>query len=461
MILSRFSIRGKLNILLMLALAAVLLVSTPFVVDQVDRAQSAGRTADTARNARELGELVWELQRERLVTVVYLAAPNASSEEMVRQQRHVDDAAAHVRSALGGEMSDELTSALVRLGSLQELRQNALRRGISPDGVARTFHAVIGSLVDALRLVPQRTGDAEGTRQLTALEALLRANEFGALRGMALIATAVDPQTGAVLLEDASAQAPMFVERFVQQADIEHAGPVVEVDQGEAARRVDALAAQVEDGPAPTSREVYVTDVFAGVEAQSSLRRSVQDQVTSQIADAATTRATASRRTAWTIGLGAALLFGLLAALAIALSRAIAKPLRSLTTAATNVADLADRELVRVVDSEQVDSQIPQLASIDVATKDELGELAAAFNRVQSTAAELVERQAVSRRNVSLMFANVAQRTQNLVGRQLALVDQLERDEEDAQVLASLWRLDHLSTRLQANRGQPARRGWR
>ena len=160
MILSRFSIRGKLNILLMLALAAVLLVSTPFVVDQVDRAQSAGRTADTARNARELGELVWELQRERLVTAVYLAAPNASSEEMVRQQRHVDDAAAQVRSALGGQMSDELTSALVRLGSLQELRQSALRRGTSPDGVARTFHAVIGSLVDALRLVPQKTGDA-------------------------------------------------------------------------------------------------------------------------------------------------------------------------------------------------------------------------------------------------------------------------------------------------------------
>jgi signal transduction histidine kinase len=448
MILSRFSIRGKLNILLMLALAAVLLVATPFVVDQVGKAQSAGRTADTARNARELGALVGELQRERLVTAAYLATPNAGSEEMVRQQRHVDEAAANVRSALGAQMSDELASALVRLGSLQELRQSALRRGVSPDGVARTFHAVIGALVDALRLVPQRTGDAEGTRQLTALEALLRGNEFGALRGMALIATAVDPQTGSVLLDDASAQAPMFIERFVQQADVEHAGLVVKVDQGDAARRVDELASQVTDGRVPTSREAYVTDVFTGVEAQSGLRRSVQDQVTSQIADAATNRATDARRVAWTIGLSTALLFGLLATLAIALSRSIANPLRSLTTAATNVADLADRELVRVVDSEEVDGQVPQLASIDVTTKDELGELAAAFNRVQSTATELVERQAVSRRNVSLMFANVAQRTQNLVGRQLTLVDQLERNEQDAQVLASLWRLDHLSTRL-------------
>src|SRR4051812_23842759 len=108
MILSRFSIRGKLNILLMLALAAVLLVAVPFVVDQVDKAQSAGRTADTARNARELGALVGDLQRERLVTAAYLANPNTGSEEMVRQQRRVDATAANVRSTLGPQMSDEL-----------------------------------------------------------------------------------------------------------------------------------------------------------------------------------------------------------------------------------------------------------------------------------------------------------------------------------------------------------------
>jgi signal transduction histidine kinase len=46
------------------------------------------------------------------------------------------------------------------------------------------------------------------------------------------------------------------------------------------------------------------------------------------------------------------------------------------------------------------------------------------------------------------MFANVAQRTQNLVGRQLALVDELEHNEQDGRLLASPYRLDHLSTRL-------------
>jgi len=63
----------------------------------------------------------------------------------------------------------------------------------------------------------------------------------------------------------------------------------------------------------------------------------------------------------------------------------------------------------------------------------------------------LLERQVTTRRNVSLMFANVAQRTQNLVRRQLALVDELERDEQNTRLLTKLYRLDHLSTRLRRN----------
>ena len=46
------------------------------------------------------------------------------------------------------------------------------------------------------------------------------------------------------------------------------------------------------------------------------------------------------------------------------------------------------------------------------------------------------------------MFANVARRTQNLVHRQLAVVDELERNEQDPNLLNGLYRLDHLSTRL-------------
>lgn len=51
-------IRGKLNLLLMLPLTAVVLVSVPYVAGQVGNAQSAGQTSDTAGQAHKLGSLV-------------------------------------------------------------------------------------------------------------------------------------------------------------------------------------------------------------------------------------------------------------------------------------------------------------------------------------------------------------------------------------------------------------------
>jgi signal transduction histidine kinase len=447
-ILGRFGIGAKLNILLLLALATVLLVSVPFVTSQIANARSAGDTATVARDARELGGLIWELQRERLVTAAYLASPTAASTDLADQQRKVDSTADEVRSALGPNASDELSASLVRLGSLREPRQNALLRGISPDRVARTYHAVISALIDALQLVPQDTGDAEGTRQLAALDALLRANEFNAEREMALIAAAVDPQTGLVLLGDASAQAPLFIEQFVQQADAGQAALVVQVDQGDGAHRIDDLAKELSTRRVGSPPEPFVSSAFTAAQSELTSRRTVQDQVTSQIADAATTRASRASHVALAVGVGAIVLFGLVAALAVALSRSIANPLRRLTSAATSVADLADSELTRVTDSEESDEEVAHLPPIEVTSGDEIGQLAAAFNRVQSTATMLVQRQAVRRNNVSMMFANVAQRTQNLVGRQLALVDELERNEQDGRLLASLYQLDHLSTRL-------------
>ncbi|MEV6639912.1 nitrate- and nitrite sensing domain-containing protein [Amycolatopsis sp. NPDC051371] len=454
-ILARLGIRGKLNLLLLPPLVAVVLVSVPFVLTQASSAVAATQSATVARHTQQLGGLVWQLQRERLLTGAYVATPSMSADQMLRQQKTVNAAVEDVRSSLGADAPDELSAALTRIGSLNELRQNAERRGVALDSVARTYHAVIGAVIDSLRLVPQLTSDAEGTRELTALEALLRANEENSLRGMALIVTAVSPEAGRSILDDATQQAPIFTDRFVQQADDDtdrdQSALVVNVEQSDAGRRIDDLASQVGNPRDAAGTTQYVTDVLTASESQAGQRKLVQERVTGEIADAATGRADAGTRLAWLVGVGAGLLFLLVAFLAVAVSRSIALPLRRLTTAATSVADLAGTELVRVTDTEEAEEQVPRLATIDVVSSDELGELAAAFNRVQTTAAELVERQALTRRNTSLMFANVAKRTQNLVGRQLALIDEVERNEQDTRLLASLYRLDHLSTRLRRN----------
>lgn len=450
-ILARLGIRGKLNLLLLPPLVAVVLVSVPFVLTQASSAVAATQSATVARHTQQLGGLVWQLQRERLLTGAYVATPSMSADQMLQQQKTVNAAVESVRSSLGPDAPDELSSALTRIGSLDELRQNAVRRGVALDSVARTYHALIGAVIDSLRLVPQLTSDAEGTRELTALEALLRANEENSLRGMALIVTAVSPEAGRSILDDATQQAPIFTDRFVQQAGSDQSALVVNVEQSTAGRRIEDLATQVGNPRTASGTSQYLADVLAESESQAGQRKLVQERVTGEIADAANDRADAGTRLAWLVGAGAGLLFLLVAFLAVAVSRSIALPLRRLTTAATSVADLAGTELVRVTDTEEAEEQVPRLATIDVVSSDELGKLAAAFNRVQTTAAELVERQALTRRNTSLMFANVAKRTQNLVGRQLALIDEVERNEQDTRLLASLYRLDHLSTRLRRN----------
>lgn len=438
------SIGRKLNLLIVPPLVAAVLVAVPFLLGQAGDAGSAAGTAESARQVRELGNLIWELQQERVLTAAHLASPADDGANLKRLHGDVDKAAEGVHAALGSTMSDELTNALVRLGSLAGLRQNALRGGASSDGVARTYHAVINAVIDSLRLVPQRTGDAEGTRQLTALEALLRAAEQHSLRDTGLIIAAANRQTGQALLNDAVLQARAFTERFVQQADAEHAALVVTVEEGTEARRVDELTTRLPAEPSPA----FAAEALAAVTAQAELRKVAQDRVTDEVTAAAAARASQADVVAWTVGLGGAALFVLVVWLVIAVRRSIANPLRRLTDAAGAVADLAGRELVRVSDTEVPDEQVPRLSEIDASSGNELGRLAEAFNRVQGTAAQLVERQAITRRNVSLMFANVARRTRSLVSRQLALVDELERDEQNERMLASLYQLDHLSTRL-------------
>src|SRR4029453_3141146 len=155
MIFNRLHVRGKLNLLILLPLSALLVVATPFVIIEAGSAGSAAATAGSARNAESLSNLIWHLQRERLLTAAYLVSADTGSD--LRQQHAAVDAAARVGQAeLGSTMSDELGGALIRLGSVRELREAALQRGTSVDSVARAYHAIIQGLIHPLRLLPPR-----------------------------------------------------------------------------------------------------------------------------------------------------------------------------------------------------------------------------------------------------------------------------------------------------------------
>ena len=152
------------------------------------------------------------------------------------------------------------------------------------------------------------------------------------------------------------------------------------------------------------------------------------------------------------IGLALVALVGALV-LTWLVSRSITGPLRSLTAQAKAMAgDRLPRAVIEVLQTPLgEDVAMPQVAPVRVNTRDEVVEVAQALNTVQDTALGLAVEQAVLRRNIADSFVNLGRRNQNLLVRQLDFITSLERVETDPDVLANLFRLDHLATRMRRN----------
>lgn len=78
----------------------------------------------------------------------------------------------------------------------------------------------------------------------------------------------------------------------------------------------------------------------------------------------------------------------------------------------------------------------------------EIANVAQAFSSVQRTAAEAAVGQASLRKGVNRVFVNLSMRNQSLLHRQLSMLDTMERATSDPAMLADLFRLDHVTTRM-------------
>ena len=115
---------------------------------------------------------------------------------------------------------------------------------------------------------------------------------------------------------------------------------------------------------------------------------------------------------------------------------------------------------------EQVDVAA-EVAPLDLGD-DEIGQVASAFNLAQKTAIAAAVGEAQARAGLRTVFLNIAHRSQGIVHRQLNLLDQAERSQEDPDQLSLLFELDHLTTRARRNAenlvilgGGQAGRQWR
>ncbi|MGW7355040.1 nitrate- and nitrite sensing domain-containing protein [Streptomyces sp. NPDC054784] len=136
---------------------------------------------------------------------------------------------------------------------------------------------------------------------------------------------------------------------------------------------------------------------------------------------------------------------------AFVVARSMVRSLRRLQDTAQEVARQRLPELVRQMsesDPQDVDTSVE---SVGVHSRDEIGKVASAFDDVHREAVRLAGEQALLRGNVNAMFTNLSRRSQGLIQRQLSLISELESREADPDQLSSLFKLDHLATRMRRN----------
>jgi signal transduction histidine kinase len=126
--------------------------------------------------------------------------------------------------------------------------------------------------------------------------------------------------------------------------------------------------------------------------------------------------------------------------------------LRSLNILRRTALEVAEHQLPDVVASiDKGNLTGLDIEPVPVHTHEELGQLARAFDAVHGQAVRSAVGQATLRSNLRNIFINLSRRSQSLVERQLRLMERLERNEEDPQQLANLFKLDHLATRMRRN----------
>ena len=132
-------------------------------------------------------------------------------------------------------------------------------------------------------------------------------------------------------------------------------------------------------------------------------------------------------------------------------ARSLIRPLRKLRSDALDVAGHRLPEMVRRLSQSEGADEGVEIEPIGVTSTDEIGEVARAFDQVHREAVRLAADEAMLRGNLNAMFINLSRRSQSLIERQLSLIDSLEQSEQDPGRLSSLFRLDHLATRMRRN----------
>jgi signal transduction histidine kinase len=444
-------------------LAAVLLVPTVValaagvlrIVDQAGAAPAYARIAQIARVQQQLSDLIGALAHERDLATAFVARGRLGDKrELEAQLRAVDNGVRVVAGATGQVPGlDFARSPIAALGALGPLRAS-VTTGFGPVEVVVTEYSdAIDPLIELDSALTRQLDDVAVTNDAAAVHALVAAREQisrqHAIVLAALYANRLGPaqlddlRTAAVRLtteQDAVREALAPAERANAVAGV---GPDAELSRQRLLQLIlnrGGLGEPLNTSPQDWDQRnaVVVTNIST---VEKELRQRIE-RTAQALLDHVRTAA----------GLNSVILFFALALgvlVGIFVTRALLRPLGVLKRTAL---DVADRRLPEAM-ARIRDGELPGAAvePVPVGTREEIGQVARAFDEVHSQAVRLASEQAQLRANVNDIFVNLSRRTQGLVERQLKLIDRLESSEQDPQQLDNLFQLDHLATRMRRN----------
>ncbi|HEY8544129.1 MAG TPA: nitrate- and nitrite sensing domain-containing protein, partial [Acidimicrobiales bacterium] len=474
--LQRFPIRVKLAIALAVPLLALLVVAVFEALNTRSSASEIDQQADLATTAIGIESLPSSLEDERNSAAIYLVG---------------------LENTPGLEFKDNATARADTDESLAEFQAFLRRRGGAAEEAYRPALEGMAAELAALRQQvdeftgERRTQNIDFTRQVFDGYTALLTPLFDTNRQVALEVDNPELRRGAQLIDMAARQtdllARIVVSVFMAELGGEHADN--RVSSPAEVAELSALFAEYKDNEETINTKATgdyrrlqqdlmatphlqqfnelvedalgtgtpgITQIIEAANGPSDgengyavFRRRVGEELQSE---ANRLKSDASRNV-WA--------FWFLAVVAIIVagfatwwvSRSITRPLRSLTRQATEMANhrLPDAVLDILDTPLGDDVTVPQVEPITVNTRDEVADVAEALNTVQDSALDLAVEQAVLRRNIADSFVNLGRRNQNLLGRQLDFITELEHNETDPDTLANLFRLDHLATRVRRN----------
>jgi len=458
--LDRIPFRRKLDALVALPAVAIVGLLSPLVIQQVNAARSWESAASYMNTTQQVSVLIDDLGAEQedalgvigSIQLVDLAAFD-------RAAQITDQQLQNVLAAYGQNPPTAMRAALDEINALSLERQGVHQGNINGTILLQAYTGAMHDLNDAMGLAQQAADGNPAAVAEAELDILFQADLAANSREAALVEIADDPAQAptqyplAENFDGIATSQGQRLQQFIPPADYSLYNAIQGNQQQGVIDQFEAAASSAFiSGNRQTINELtgYARQVTDAALSQGQARTVMEASITRQVVARAAHSASVA---AWTaiglVVLAIVLLIGLIV-FSVLIRHSIARPVLRLTRAATRIATVAEQDLERVAeDDPEHEGEPPELEHVAVATRDEIGDLAESFNRLQETAVRVLERQVLVRRNTAEMFGNVGRRIYNLTGRQLALIDAMERSETDPVLLERLYRIDHLAVRLQ------------